>query len=218
MASILSPSPVTWSRPLPLRAIGVAERVAALLLAILLLPLILGCAILVRILSGRSPWIAHRRVGWQGSTLWMLKLRTMWSPSPAQGAGGLVEYIDDDSGPANKRPSDPRVSNAFARFCRRHSLDELPQLWHVIRGDMSFVGPRPLTASELRRHYGILAAEVLSVKPGIAGLWQISGRNRLSYAERRALDLKLVRQFDFGVYLRVLTGAVREVFSSRNTW
>jgi lipopolysaccharide/colanic/teichoic acid biosynthesis glycosyltransferase len=106
----------------------------------------------------------------------MLKLRTMWN-GPARW-NGWIEYIDDYEGPEQKRAGDPRVSNWFARFCRRHSIDELPQLWHVITGKMSLVGPRPMTRPELQRYYGDDAEEILQVKPG-SRAWQISRRNRL---------------------------------------
>ncbi len=161
--------------------------------------------------------IAHRRVGWHGSTLWMLKLRTMWDGA-GEASERWIEYIDDEIGPLHKDGRDPRVSSRFARFCRRHSLDELPQLLHVIRGEMSLVGPRPLTAGELRLHYREDAAEILRVKPGIAGLWQVSGRNRLTYAQRRALDLQLVRDRSSRMYLRVLLRTVGAVWTGANSW
>ena len=117
----------------------------------------------------------------------MLKLRTMWDTDKEPGGPAhpgsfpaRVEYIEDGEGPELKQPGDSRVTNWFARFCRKHSIDEMPQLWHVIRGEMSLVGPRPVTDAEIQRHYGTEADEVLQVKPGLAGLWQISGRNRLS--------------------------------------
>ena len=216
MASISVLRPVSSDRELRWRVIGWCERVIAALLLALLLPVILGSAALIRILSGRSPWIAHRRVGWQGSVLWMLKLRTMWGADANE--SGLVEFIDDAAGPARKCAEDPRVTDAFARFCRKHSIDELPQLWHVMSGEMSLVGPRPMTLVELRRYYGEDAEEILQVKPGIAGLWQVSGRNRLSYAERRSMDLKLVRERSIGGYLAILLRTVPEVLSGRNTW
>jgi exopolysaccharide production protein ExoY len=198
------------------QAIGACERVVALVLFLAALPLILACSLLIRILSGRTPWIAHKRVGWEGSTLWMLKLRTMWG----EGAPSRcwIEYIDDHQGPYRKRADDPRVGNAFARFCRRHSIDELPQLWHVVTGEMSLVGPRPVTECELERYYGEDAAEILEVKPGIAGLWQTSGRNRLTYAERRQLDLKLVRERSASMYLTILLRTIPEVFRGENSW
>jgi lipopolysaccharide/colanic/teichoic acid biosynthesis glycosyltransferase len=150
----------------------------------------------------------------------MVKLRTMWGEdAPAAGTGSRwIEYIRDEEGPANKRDSDPRVTNWFARFCRRHSVDEIPQLWHVIRGEMSLVGPRPLTATELERHYGAAAREILQVKPGLAGLWQVSGRNKLSYAERRELDLRLVRNRSVRTYLRVILGTIPEIVGGSNAF
>ena len=131
---------------------------------------------------------------------------------------GWIEYIDDDRGPRLKQAGDPRVNNRFARFYRRHSIDELPQLWHVIRGEMSLVGPRPMTAGDLRRYYDGHADEILQVKPGLAGLWQVSGRNQLSYLERRRLDLKLVRRRSIRMYLEILARALPEVWSGANSW
>ena len=161
--------------------VAMGERVAALCLLLPALPLIAACALVLGLRSRRFPLIAHRRVGWQGEDLWMLKLRTMWPDGGAGRYGGLkIEYIDDEFGPEQKSACDARVSCRFARFCRRHLIDELPQLWHVVSGHMSLVGPRPVTARESRSYYGAHAAEILRVKPGLAGLWQVSGRNRLT--------------------------------------
>lgn len=201
------------------RLIEAGERVGAVLLMLLTLPVIASAALAVRLLSGRAPFIAHKRVGWRGTVLWMLKLRTMWEPSrPAPRACSLVDYIEDEPGSAMKDPSDDRVPHAFARFCRRHSLDELPQFWHVIRGEMSLVGPRPITISEIREHYHSAAEDVLMLKPGIAGLWQTSGRARLSYQERLLLDLHYVRHRSFRMYIGILFRAAREVWTGSNTW
>ena len=131
---------------------------------------------------------------------------------------GWIEYIDDQTGPEQKQEIDARVCSRFARFCRRHSIDELPQLFHVLRGEMSLVGPRPLTAAELRRHYGTAAREVLEAKPGLAGLWQVSGRNRLGYAERRRLDLQFVCNRSFRMYVRIFLRIIPEVLSGSNSW
>lgn len=193
------------------------ERLAALLLLTLALPVIAIAALALWLLSGRSPFIAHRRVGWQGTDLWMLKLRSMWNPEDAP-AREWIERISDESGPALKGARDPRVCSRFARFCRRHSIDELPQLWHVLNGEMSLVGPRPMTARELRRYYGADTREILSVKPGLAGLWQVSGRNRLTYRERRRLDLRLVRERNLAMYFGILLRTVPEVVSGENSW
>jgi exopolysaccharide production protein ExoY len=202
------------------RAIGIGERVASAILLTIVSPVIGASAAALSLMSRRTPLIAHRRVGCCGSTLWMLKLRTMWGQDSPPAAKGLrwVEYIHDDEGPENKQTSDPRVTNWFARFCRRHSLDEIPQLWHVVSGEMSLVGPRPLTATELDRYYGAAAHEILRVKPGLAGLWQVSGRNRLTYLERRALDLELVRNRSLRMHLFVLLRTIPEVLRGTNSW
>ena len=201
------------------QAIELCERVAGGLLLIAASPLVILSAAILAGLSGRSPLIAHRRIGWRGEKLWMLKLRTMWDRREERVAGrGWIERIEDEQGPDQKRDTDPRVTNWFARFCRRHSIDELPQLWHVVRGEMALVGPRPVTASELREHYAADTDAVLSVKPGIAGLWQVSGRNRLTYAERRALDLEFVRNRTLAMYLRILMKTVLEVVRGTNSW
>jgi exopolysaccharide production protein ExoY len=174
-------SDFTW------QILAFTERAAAGLFLILLAPVLLAIALVIAVMSRRSPFIAHRRVGWRGSDLWMIKLRSMWGHDGPASRFGWIEYIDGPSGPELKQANDPRVPNAFARFIRRHSVDEIPQFWHVLRGEMSLVGPRPVTVNELRDFYGDDAAEILSVKPGIAGLWQVSGRNRLTYQQRRHL-------------------------------
>ena len=198
---------------------GLCERAAAAALLVAAAPVGTAAALVVSILSGQSPLIAHRRVGWQGAPLWMLKLRTMWNGPAVSGERfQWIERVDDERGPELKRPEDVRVTSRFARFLRRHSLDELPQLWHVIRGEMSLVGPRPMTRRELDRYYGDAAREILQSKPGLAGLWQVSGRNRLCYAQRRDLDLQLVRGRSARLYLRILLRTVPEVWSGADSW
>jgi lipopolysaccharide/colanic/teichoic acid biosynthesis glycosyltransferase len=123
----------------------------------------------------------------------MLKLRTMWGSGHERGNPFWIERIEHREVPLHKGLPDPRVTSRFARFCRRYSVDELPQLWHVLSGRMSLAGPRPLTAIELEQHYGEAANEVLKLRPGITGLWQVLGRNRLTYHQRRRLDLFLAR-------------------------
>jgi lipopolysaccharide/colanic/teichoic acid biosynthesis glycosyltransferase len=201
-------------------AMALCERMAAAAFLALLAPVVLASALLIAALSRRSPLIAHRRVGWRGADLWMIKLRSMWQPGESSGPRGwqLIEYIDGPSGPELKRAGDPRVPNGFARFLRRHSIDEIPQFWHVMRGEMSLVGPRPMTAGELRDFYGADAGEVLRVRPGMVGLWQVSGRNELSYEERRRLDLELVRGRSPRVYAGILMRTVAEVCNGANSW
>jgi exopolysaccharide production protein ExoY len=197
-------------------AVEACERLAAAVLLAALGPLVLACAATVAWASRRSPFIAHRRVGWRGETLWMIKLRTMWEKGTA-GSRAWVERIAGEA-PERKEEDDPRIGNGFARFCRRHSIDEIPQLWHVARGEMSLVGPRPLTHGELDKYYGRDSGELLRVKPGLAGLWQISGRNRLSYRQRKQLDLRYVRERSLAMYLSILARTIPEVVRGANSW
>ena len=195
------------------------ERLAALCLLILLAPFLIGIGIAITVLAGKSPLIAHRRLGLGGSPFWVLKFRTMWRRG-ASGAGHLrlVEYIVDERGPRRKSARDERISSGFARFCRRHSIDELPQLIHVARGEMSLVGPRPLTEAEWKLHYHPHASDVLHVKPGLSGLWQTMGRSNLTYEQRRELDLALARSRSLKLYFQILLWTLPEVWNGRNAW
>lgn len=193
------------------------ERIVAAITLLVLAPLVMAIAITILALSRRNPLIRHNRVGWRGRPLPMLKFRTMWQAG-SDAAGRFA--IEDVSGPVptSKLSFDSRVNSRFAAFCRRHSLDELPQLYHVARGEMSLVGPRPITHEELQEHYGSSADEVLSVRPGLTGLWQVKGRSRLSYARRRRLDLLLVRRPSAGLYFRILLRSIPGVLAGRDAY
>lgn len=151
-----------------------------------------GIVALLIALDGGPVFYGHPRIGFHGKSFRCFKFRTM-----IVGAHDcLDEYLMlhpvaavewQDS---QKLDADPRIT-AIGKFLRRSSLDELPQLWNVVCGDMSLVGPRPVTAIELVR-YGSDADQYKTVRPGITGLWQISGRNRLNYAERVRLDMRYI--------------------------
>ncbi len=201
----------------PLEALD--RSLGALLFAASLL-LIIPASIATSILSRRSPFIAHLRIGQDGQTFWVWKLRTMWprrEPASAE-EKGWVQRIECDPPRSTKPRSDPRITSRFARFCRQHSIDELPQFFHVIRGRMSLVGPRPLTRGELLQHYGARSGEILTLKPGLTGYWQTRGRSRLSYPERAALDLQLVRDLSARVYLQLLVRTIPELVRGDNAW
>jgi lipopolysaccharide/colanic/teichoic acid biosynthesis glycosyltransferase len=126
-----------------------AERIAAGVALIGLAPLFALIALAIAILSRRGPFVRHQRVGWKGTPLGMIKLRTMWDQST-----GRFQWVEDVGGPVTdaKHEYDVRVTSRFAALCRRYSIDELPQLYHVVRGEMSLVGPRPVTRAELESH------------------------------------------------------------------
>lgn len=182
-------------------------------------PAIVASAGIISMLSRRSPFIAHQRVGEGGELLWMWKLRTMWRHQAPEGRErGWVEYIVEEPPQGPKNPSDRRVTSRFAKFIRRHSIDELPQLWHVARGEMSLVGPRPLTRTEVTRYYGARAGELLSVKPGITGIWQTRGRSAVKFPERAAMDLELVNSLTARTYCLILLRTLPALFHGKGAW
>jgi exopolysaccharide production protein ExoY len=199
------------------KVVASIERFGALAAVVLLLPVIVPVAVTIVVLSGCGPFVAHRRLGRFGVPFWMLKFRTMWG-NPARGSAGFIEKLPDPKVPEVKAGIDPRVTSRFAAFCRKHSIDELPQLWHVVRGEMSLVGPRPMTAVEWDKHYGAASSEVLNLKPGLSGLWQTRGRNRLTYRQRRRLDIFLARHYCLLLYMRILGQTVPRVIAGRDAW
>ena len=202
------------------RFVSPIERIVSLVMLVVLFPLIAMTAIAIFLLSRRSPLVAHLRVGQFGTPFWTLKFRTMWLTPAASGKPrlGLIERIVDDTGPEYKSSTDTRVTSAFARFCRRFSIDELPQLVNVLRGEMSLVAPRPLTGRELKEYYGADAREVLLVRPGVTGLWQVMGRSRLTYEQRRKMDLLLVRNRSLKLYLMILLRTIPVVLKGKDGW
>jgi len=201
----------------------VAERATGLLLLLAASPVLAFSALALAVFSRRSPLVAHLRVARDGAPFWMLKLRTMWDDDvPAPGAGWIervvIERIIAEPVTDDKDALDSRVTSRFAAFCRRHSIDELPQLWHVVRGEMALVGPRPLTRTEIHRHFGAQAAELLSVKPGLTGLWQVGGRSAIRFPERRAMDLELVRSLKPRVYLTILARTLPALITGKGAW
>lgn len=202
-----------------LSILDVADRAAGLFLLAITAPVTALSALALAALSGRSPLVAHLRVGRNHKPFWMLKLRTMWTRrGPITRSRGWIEYVLADPPEKGKRLGDPRVTSRFAAFCRRHSIDELPQLWHVFRGEMSLVGPRPLTRAELDRHYGVHTAELLSVRPGITGLWQVYGRSSIRFPQRSAMDLEMVRTLNPKMYLTIVARTFSALFNGKGAW
>ena len=194
------------------------ERIVAGAVLTLMGPALLISAIAIIVMSRRSPFVAHQRVGQGGRLIWVLKLRTMWD-GHSQGRFKLVHRLSQSEAPLlPPAQKNARVTSRFAAFCRRFSVDELPQLWQVIQGEMSLIGPRPLTRQELTAYYGGAAASVMSSRPGISGLWQVSGRSRLTYPQRRRLDVFLVRKRSFPLYFKILWLTIPRVLSGKDAW
>jgi Undecaprenyl-phosphate galactose phosphotransferase WbaP len=186
------------------------DIVGAVVLGIVFAPLIAAIVLLMR-RGGDSVIYRHKRVGHGGQTFYCLKFRTM-VPNADQALRELLEgnselqaeWVRD-----HKLRNDPRVT-PLGRFLRRTSLDELPQLLNVLRGEMSLVGPRPVVREELLR-YGRNVNTYLAAKPGITGLWQVTGRNNTDYRRRVVLDTYYVRNQNLLLDLYILaktTGVV----------
>ena len=183
----------------PNRAVKhVFDRLGAALALCVLGPLILGLALLVRLSSRGPAFYLQPRVGLDGRAFRMVKLRTMEVGADdaradlavALGSPRLFKMVDD-----------PRVTR-LGRFLRRWSLDELPQLMNVLRGDMSFVGPRPLPPDDLAHDEEVTRR--LLVRPGITGLWQVSGRSDLPWEECVRLDLHYVDNWSLAMDVQIL--------------
>jgi exopolysaccharide production protein ExoY len=194
------------------------DIVAAMTALIILAPLLL--LITLAVLADGGPAVfGHVRVGRKGRSFRCLKFRSM---VPDAGLV-LAKLLESDSEAARmwaatrKLPRDPRVTRV-GKFLRATSLDELPQLLNVLRGEMSLVGPRPVVQEELTDHYGVAAASYLAVRPGITGLWQISGRSDTSYMERVALDCRYVREFSLWNDLRIMLRTVPAVLAGRGAY
>lgn len=177
-------------------------------LAIALAPLMFLIMLAVKLTSQGPALFVQRRVGFNGRTFVCYKFRTM----RIDAAERLERLLASDPEAARewaqyqKLRKDPRVT-LLGRFLRKSSLDELPQLLNVIRGDMSIVGPRPITSAEIHR-YGSGYVYYTAVRPGVVGLWQVSGRNGLTYEQRVAYDVEYVRTWSILSDLRILVRAV----------
>jgi len=190
------------------------DQVMAAVLIVLLAPLLISIAILVR-RDGGPALYRHRRIGAGGRPFDCLKFRTMVQHADRV----LAHLLETDPAAAaewartHKLRDDPRVTRV-GRFLRRSSLDELPQVFNVLRGEMSLVGPRPIVQAEVVR-YGEDIDYYYETKPGITGLWQVSGRSDTSYARRVKLDVWYVRNWTLWHDVAILLKTIPAVFLQR---
>ena len=189
---------------LPAIPAGLAKRVFDLVVAslafVVVLPLLLVVVLAILLESPGNPIFRQERLGLDGKRFWMLKLRTMVPDAERRRAE--IEHLNESVLPLFKCHNDPRVTRV-GRILRATSLDELPQLINVIRGEMSLVGPRPRLPKEFATITPAIARR-LSVKPGLAGIWQVSGRAKLNFDEALALDLQYVENWSFWLDLRLI--------------
>ena len=220
-------SSAPYAAAAPLRAAapgrgGLVQRSVDLLIASVALaffaPIMAITALIVWLQDGGPVFYAHRRIGLNGREFSCLKFRSMLVDSEArlrqllaESAEARAEWDRD-----HKLRNDPRIT-PIGTFLRRSSLDELPQLFNVLAGDMSIVGPRPIVTAEAKR-YGRRFGHYCSVRPGITGLWQISGRNDVSYRRRIAIDTCYAQKRSLALDIRIILATVPSVLLRKGSY
>ena len=207
--------PETEAAPVPLPLSGGAfDRVIAISAIIFFLPFYMLVSLILLIGEGRPLFFRQLRIGRNGRHFTCLKFRTM-APNADKLLSDLLARDPEarkEWAQNQKLACDPRIS-CVGRFLRKSSLDELPQFWNVVRGEMALVGPRPIIDDEIR-HYGEHFEDYISVKPGITGHWQVNGRSTTTYQQRVEMDVDYIRnrsrRRDIGILFKtvrvVLTG------------
>ncbi|MEW6042288.1 MAG: exopolysaccharide biosynthesis polyprenyl glycosylphosphotransferase, partial [Elusimicrobiota bacterium] len=194
------------------------KRIFDILLSIIILsltsPLLMFTILLIKLGSPGHVLYIHKRMGYKGRVFNFFKFRTM-----IKDADSLLEkikHLSERNGPVLKMKNDPRITH-FGKILRRYSIDELPQLINVIRGDMSIVGPRPQVIWEANA-YDIHAKKRLRISPGITGLWQVSGRAALSYEEMINLDIYYIENWSPGLDLKIIIRTMLVIFSKKGAY
>jgi exopolysaccharide production protein ExoY len=198
-------------RPLTDLAERLIEAPTCLVLLVFLAPLLLVVAAVIRLCDRGPVLFGHTRVGLGGRRFKCLKFRTMVPDAE----GRLQALLQNDPAAREewlrdqKLRRDPRIT-PVGEFLRKSSLDDLPQLINILKGEMSLVGPRPIVTAEIQR-YGRFYPYYCSVRPGLTGLWQVSGRNDVNYRRRVAMDVMYIRRRNLGLYLWVLFATIPAV-------
>jgi exopolysaccharide production protein ExoY len=182
-------------------------------------PVFLLIALAVKISSSGSIFFFHERIGRGGKPFLCYKFRTMYSDADQRLEALLNENSElrHEWEETQKLKNDPRVTPVGA-FLRKTSLDELPQFWNVLKGDLSVVGPRPVVKHEVAKHFGEKAGIILSIRPGLTGLWQVSGRNDMAYAMRIQLDELYVDTQSLRLDLKLIAKTIPAMLFSRGAY
>jgi exopolysaccharide production protein ExoY len=207
---------VEEQRPIGLGTKRTIDILLALFGILLLAPLLIICFIAVIATSPGPALFSHRRVGFNGKSFGCLKFRTMVTDAPQR----LQHLLESDPAAAAewaatcKLRNDPRIT-PIGTILRKSSLDELPQLFNVLRGDMSIIGPRPVTQDELLR-YASAASAYIACRPGITGLWQVSGRSTTTYSKRVAYDEYYAQNWSLALDAKILIITVPALLHTDN--
>jgi len=209
------PSPI--GHPQKMTGYSVKKRILDLAVCLMALPIalpvLLACAALVKLSSKGPVLFIQERTGRGGNRFQILKFRTMIHEAATMKEDLLSENIM--GGPDFKLAEDPRVTR-IGNILRKTSLDEAPQLWNIMRGDMSLVGPRPTSFSA--KTYDLWHTERLEVVPGLTGLWQIVGRGEIDFDDRVRLDIAYVRNRSLRLDLSILIRTIPAVLSQRGAF
>ena len=184
----------------------------SLFVLVAFIPLFLIIALLIK-LSSRGPiFFLQERIGKNNVPFKCIKFRTMYPEAKdiLQNLLNKDEKIKKEFEETHKIKNDPRITT-IGKFLRKTSLDELPQFFNVLKNEMSIVGPRPIVKAE-KKKYGRNLIKVLSIKPGITGLWQVSGRNNLTYKKRVMLDINYVKNYNLIMDIRILIRTFGVIF------
>lgn len=191
----------------------------SLLVIILISPILLLTSLLIFFTSKGPILYTQKRVTLEGKEFNCYKFRTMFKDAEKV----LQKILDEDEKKRReweiyfKLKDDPRIT-PFGKFLRKTSIDELPQFFNVLKGELSVVGPRPMPKDELWKRYGDKAPKILSVRPGITGLWQISGRNQLSIEKRVEIDNYYVDNKNFLLDSLIILKTIPAIFTSRGAY
>jgi exopolysaccharide biosynthesis polyprenyl glycosylphosphotransferase len=182
---------------------------------LLLLPLFLAVALLIK-LSSRGPVLfKQERIGLNKHRFRLLKFRTM--TDGAEKTQTSLEILNEANGPVFKIKDDPRITR-IGKFLRRSSIDELPQLFNVLRGDMSLVGPRPLPLRDFERVNSLWHKRRVSVKPGMTCLWQVNGRSNINFDYWVKMDLEYIDNWSLGLDLKILLKTIPAVLKGSGAY
>lgn len=195
------------------------DIIFSLMVLLFFFPIFLIIALTVK-LSSRGPiFYAHERLGRGGVPFPCYKFRTMYSNADER----LQELLENSPSikkeweESYKLKNDPRIT-PIGKFLRKSSLDELPQFWNVLKGDLSVVGPRPVVQQEMQKHFGEKAMVILSIRPGLTGIWQVSGRNDTAYSQRIQLDEMYVDTQSLLLDLKLIAKTIPAMLSSRGAY
>ena len=202
---------------------SIVKRFCDIILSIILLPFMLVfigiIAVLIKATSKGPVFYGHKRVGRYGKEFKVLKFRSMYQDADIRLKEILThnEEARKEWNTYYKLKNDPRITK-IGNFLRKSSLDEVPQIFNVLKGEMSFVGPRPVLQDELDKYYKELSSYYYMVRPGITGLWQISGRNELNYETRVAKDSWYVLNWSIWLDIVILFKTPGAVFQKKGAY